>query len=184
MSDKKAPSESEIGTGEETVVEQVVSNYMATGIHLFLSVVALLLLLAAVVATYDTVVRAFPMLWQPQDEYAALQKIVENLLLIAIAAEFALLLLFHRMSAAVEVVVFIMERKNRQPADHGARPAALRRRHRRAYRAAILLFTGKDDVNICGRFRCREMPAKIFENKSSGKKGVWVIIEKKYWRIF
>jgi hypothetical protein len=60
-------------------------------------------------------VRSFPMLWQPQDEYAALQKIVENLLLIAIAAEFALLLLFRRMSAVVEVVVFVLERKAVNP---------------------------------------------------------------------
>ncbi len=118
MAKESQPKESEIGTGEETVVEQVVSNYMATGIHLFLSVVALLLLLAAVLATYDTVVRAFPMLWQPQDEYAALQKIVENLLLIAIAAEFALLLLFRRMSAVVEVVVFVLARKSVNPDIH------------------------------------------------------------------
>ncbi|HEV7642439.1 MAG TPA: hypothetical protein VGO50_00730 [Pyrinomonadaceae bacterium] len=118
MAKEPQPKESEIGTGEETVVEQVVSNYMATGIHLFLSVVALLLLIAAVVATYDTVVRSFPMLWQPQDEYAALQKIVENLLLIAIAAEFALLLLFRRMSAVVEVVVFVLARKAVNPDIH------------------------------------------------------------------
>src|SRR5262245_3404262 len=83
MPDNKT-KDSEIGTGEETVVEQLVSNYLATGIHMFLSAVALLLVIAAVIATYDTVVRAFPLLWQPHDEYAALQKIVENLLLIAI----------------------------------------------------------------------------------------------------
>jgi hypothetical protein len=106
---------SETGTGQETVAERVISNYLATGIHMFLSLVALLLSLAAMVATYDTVVHGFPMLWQPQDEYAALQKIVENLLLIAIAAEFALLLLFRRMSAVVEVVVFVLARKAVNP---------------------------------------------------------------------
>lgn len=41
----------------------------------------------------------------------ALQKIIENLLLIAIAAEIAFLLLFHRISAAVEVMVFVIARK-------------------------------------------------------------------------
>jgi hypothetical protein len=55
------------------------------------------------------------MLWQPQDQYAVLQTIVGNLLLIAIAAEFALLLLFRRMSAVVEVVVFVLARKAVNP---------------------------------------------------------------------
>lgn len=110
--------ESEIGTGEETVAEQVISNYLGTGIHLFLSLVALLLLIAAIITTYDTVVRGFPLLWQPQDQYVVLQTIVENLLLIAIAAEFALLLLFRRMSAVVEVVVFVLARKAVNPDVH------------------------------------------------------------------
>lgn len=105
-----------VGTGEETRAERLISNYLGTGIHLFLSVLALLLLAAAVVAAYDTVVRDFPTLWQqPQDEYAVLQKIIESLLLIAIAAEFALLLLFRRVSAVVEVVIFVLARKAVNP---------------------------------------------------------------------
>ncbi|MDQ3064640.1 MAG: hypothetical protein M3R14_17510 [Acidobacteriota bacterium] len=56
-----------------------------------------------------------PQLWQQNDEYVALQRIVENVLLIAIAAEFAFLLLYHRMSAAVEVVVFVLARKTVNP---------------------------------------------------------------------
>lgn len=115
---KEQPKENEIGTGEETAVEQAISNYISTGIHLFLSLVALLLIVAAVIATYDTVVRGFPLLWQPQDQYTVLQTIVENLLLIAIAAEFALLLLFRRMSAVVEVVVFVLARKAVNPDIH------------------------------------------------------------------
>jgi len=106
----------EIGTGEETRAELVISNYLGTGIHLFLSVLALLLLAAAVIAAYNTVVRDFPTLWQqPQNEYAVLQKIIESLLLIAIAAEFALLLLFRRVSAVVEVVIFVLARKAVNP---------------------------------------------------------------------
>jgi len=106
----------EIGTGEETKAELLISNYLGTGIHLFLSVLALLLLSAAVIAAYITVLRDFPMLWQqPQDEYAVLQKIIESLLLIAIAAEFALLLLFRRVSAVVEVVIFVLARKAVNP---------------------------------------------------------------------
>ena len=107
--------EEEIGTGEETKLEQLISNYMGTGIHLLLSLLAVLLVIAAMIAAYDTVVRDFPLLWRPQDEYAVLQRIVENLLLVAIAIEFALLLLFRRMSAVVEVVVFVLARKAVNP---------------------------------------------------------------------
>jgi hypothetical protein len=105
----------ETGTGKETEAERIVSNNLGVVIHFFLSVLSLLLLVAAAVAAYDTVVRDFPQLWQQHDEYVVLQRIVENVLLIAIAAEFALLLLFHRMSAAVEVVVFVIARKTVSP---------------------------------------------------------------------
>lgn len=110
------PKESEIGTGEETKVELLIGNYLATGIHLFLSLLAVLLLIGSAIATYDTVIRYFPpLLQEPKDEYAVLLKIVEHLLLIAIAVEFALLLLFRRMSAVVEVVVFVLARKTVNP---------------------------------------------------------------------
>jgi hypothetical protein len=102
----------EVGTGEETKVERAVSNYLGVAIHLFLSGLAVLLLIAAGIAAFDTVFRDFPALISPtKDEYVVLQKIIGNLLLIAIAAEFAFLLLFHRMSAAVEVVIFVIARK-------------------------------------------------------------------------
>lgn len=108
--------EKETGTGEESKAERVIGDYLGKTTHLFLSALAALLLIAAVVATYDTVMRDFPALLSPStDEYAVLQKIIANLLLIAIAAEFALLLLFHRMSAAVEVVVFVIARKTVSP---------------------------------------------------------------------
>lgn len=109
------PKEVEVGTGEETAAELVISNYLATVIHLFLSGLAVLLLVAAALGAYETVVREFPALWQRQDEYFVLQKIIDNLLLIAITAEFALLLLFRRLSAAVEVVVFVLARKTVNP---------------------------------------------------------------------
>ena len=109
------PKEDEVGTGEETEVGRVISNNLGVVIHFFLSALAVLLLVAAAIAAYDTVVREFPALWQQQDEYTVLQRIIENILLIAIAAEFALLLLFHRMSAAVEVMVFVIARKTVSP---------------------------------------------------------------------
>ena len=71
----------------------------------------MLILIAAAITTFDTVVRGFPKLWQQASEYGALQQIIENILLIAIAAELGFLLLFHRAAAAVEVVIFIIARK-------------------------------------------------------------------------
>lgn len=112
---KEKLEEKEIGTGEESAAEIVIGNFVAKVIHIFLSIVAVLLLVAAVIATYDTVVREFPKLWQGQNEYVALQSIIETLLLIAITVEFGLLLLFRRMSAAVEVVVFVLARKTVNP---------------------------------------------------------------------
>jgi hypothetical protein len=98
-------------TGGQTQLERVIDRNLGNAIHLFLSVLALLILIAAAIATFDTVVRDFPKLWQPTSEYNSLQQIIENILLIAIAAELGLLLLFHRAAAAVEVVIFIIARK-------------------------------------------------------------------------
>jgi hypothetical protein len=103
---------SDASSGGETTIERWLERYLGNSIHVFLSVLAFLILIAAIVTTYDTVVRDFPRLWQPAtSEYATLQQIIENILLIAIAAELGLLLLFHRTSAAIEVVIFIIARK-------------------------------------------------------------------------
>jgi len=112
------PKEKEVGTGPESWLEIAVGNRLAVVIHLFLSLLAVLLLVAASIATYDTVLREYPKLWQESNEYVALQAIIETLLLIAIAVEFALLLLFRRMSAVVEVLVFVLARKALNPDIH------------------------------------------------------------------
>ena len=116
---RKLPDK-ETGTGEESRVEIEVGNFIAKIIHVFLSVLAVLLLVAGAIATYDTVISDFPTLWRTsENEYAALLKIIDNLLLVAIAVEFSLLLLFRRMTAVVEVVVFVLARKTVNP-DNGA----------------------------------------------------------------
>jgi hypothetical protein len=112
------PKEKEVGTGPESWLEIAVGNRLAVVIHLFLSLLAVLLLVAALIATYDTVMREYPKLWQESNEYVALQAIIETLLLIAIAVEFALLLLFRRMSAVAEVLVFVLARKALNPDIH------------------------------------------------------------------
>lgn len=109
MAEGKKGKESDIG--EVTAVERILNQYAGNVIHLFLSLLALVILAAAAVAAYETVVREFPKLWQPTDEYKALQQVIENILLVAIAAELALLLLFHRTSSAVEVIIFVIARK-------------------------------------------------------------------------
>ncbi|HEX8136149.1 MAG TPA: hypothetical protein VF544_01035 [Pyrinomonadaceae bacterium] len=107
----KEGKEKVIDSGEETPVERVVNFYLGNAIHIFLSLLALLVLVAAMIGAFDTVVRDFPKLLQPSDEYKVLQQIIENILLVAIAAELGLLLLFHRTSAAVEVIIFVIARK-------------------------------------------------------------------------
>lgn len=86
-------------------------RYLGNAVHLFLSLLAVLILIAAGIATVEIVLRDFPQLWRQSSEYEALHVIIQNLLLVAIAAELALLFLFHRTSAAVEVLVFIVARK-------------------------------------------------------------------------
>ena len=97
------------------VIERYIERYLGNTIHVFLSLLALLIFAAAIIATYDTVVRDFPQFFQPVDEYSVLQKLIENILLIAIAGELALLLIFHRTSAAVEVIIFLIARKMVSP---------------------------------------------------------------------
>lgn len=101
----------ETGIEEVTAGERLLNQYAGNAIHFFLSLLALVILAAAAVAAYETVVREFPKLWQPTDEYKALQQIIANVLLVAIAAELALLLLYHRTSSAVEVIIFVIARK-------------------------------------------------------------------------
>lgn len=113
MSEDKKQKDS--GTGEETAAERVLNRHVGDVIHMFLSVLAILILVAAAIMTFEMVVRDFPKLWQPTDEYKALQTIISNILLVAIAAELGLLLLFHRTSAAVEVIIFVIARKTVSP---------------------------------------------------------------------
>jgi len=97
--------------GAETALERAINRHMGDAIHLFLSLLSILIIAAAVLATYETIVRDFPKLLAPTDEYKVLQDIILNILLIAIAAELGLLLLFHRTSAAIEVIIFVIARK-------------------------------------------------------------------------
>jgi hypothetical protein len=111
----KKEAKNDTRTGSEFAVERYIERYLGNTIHLFLSLLALAIFAAAIIAAYDTMVRDFPLLWQPIDEYSVLQKLIENILLIAIAAELALLLLFHRTTAAVEVIIFLIARKMLSP---------------------------------------------------------------------
>jgi hypothetical protein len=99
------------GGGETTPVERVLNRWVGDAIHLFLSLLSVFILGAAAVAAYDTAVTEFPKLFAPVEEYDVLQKIIQNILLIAIAAELGLLLLFHRTSSAIEVIIFVIARK-------------------------------------------------------------------------
>ena len=117
---KRDSDESEARSGSETAAERFLHRYLGDGVHLFLSLLAILILVAAAVATFEVVIRDFPRLWSPpSSEYDALHIIIQNLLLIAIAAELALLFLFHRTSAAIEVLIFVVARKMVTPTISG-----------------------------------------------------------------
>ncbi len=98
-------------TGGETAPERFLDRHLGNVVHLFLTLLAVLILVAAGIATAEIIVRDFPQLWRAASEYEALHSIIQNLLLVAIAAELALLLLFHRTSAAIEVLIFVIARK-------------------------------------------------------------------------
>lgn len=98
-------------SGSETAPERFLDRHLGNTVHLFLSFLAVLILVAAAIATVEIIIRDIPLLWRATSEYDALHEIIQDVLLVAIAAELALLFLFHRTSAAVEVLIFVIARK-------------------------------------------------------------------------
>jgi uncharacterized membrane protein (DUF373 family) len=98
-------------SGGETAPERFLDRHLGNTVHFFLSMLAILILIAAAIGTFEIIIRDIPQLWRQQNEYDALHQIIQDVLLVAIAAELALLFLFHRTSAAVEVLVFVIARK-------------------------------------------------------------------------
>jgi hypothetical protein len=96
---------------EGTALERYVNSHVGNFIHGFLTVLAVLVMAAACVALFQIVHYGFPQLWRAQDEYRTLHQLLQSILLLAIAGELALLLLFHRASAAMEVVMFVIARR-------------------------------------------------------------------------
>ena len=98
-------------SGGETAPERFLDRHLGNVVHLFLSSLAILILVAAGIATVEIIIRDVPLLWRAPSEYQALHAIIQDVLLVAIAAELALLFLFHRASAAIEVLIFVIARK-------------------------------------------------------------------------
>ena len=113
--DTEHEEKDETGVKQDPAIERAINLYLGNTILLFLSALSMVVLVAAAITAFDTIVRDFPKLWRSADEYNAMQSILDNILLVAIAAELALLLLFHRTTAAVEVVIFIIARKMVNP---------------------------------------------------------------------
>lgn len=114
MAEDSAPQKvekSETRSGKQLAAESFLDRHLGNSVHLFLSLLAILILVAAAIATVEIVIRDFPLLWSQANEYDALHQIIQNILLVAIAGELALLLLFHRTSAAIEVLIFVIARK-------------------------------------------------------------------------
>jgi hypothetical protein len=110
---------SDTRSGKQLAAESFLDRHIGNGVHLFLSLLAILILAAAAIATVEIVIRDFPQLWRQTNEYDAMHLIIQNILLVAIAGELALLLLFHRSSAAIEVLIFVIARKMVTPGISG-----------------------------------------------------------------
>jgi hypothetical protein len=106
-----SPDKSSARSGGETAPERFLDRHLGNVVHLFLSFLAILILVAAAIATVEIIIRDIPLLWRASSEYQALHEIIQDVLLVAIAAELALLFLFHRASAAIEVLIFVIARK-------------------------------------------------------------------------
>ncbi len=99
-------------TGKAPAIETFLDKYVGNGIHLFLSFLAIVIVIAAVIAAVDILIRDFPQLWRRSgNEYDVLHHVIQSILLVAIAGELGLLLLFHRAGAAIEVIIFVVARK-------------------------------------------------------------------------
>ena len=105
------PGKTDARSGSETAPERFLDRHLGNVVHLFLSMLAILILVVAAIATVEIIIRDVPQLWRQSSEYEALHSIIQNVLLVAIAAELALLFLFHRTSAAIEVLIFVIARK-------------------------------------------------------------------------
>ena len=114
--EKKGPSTSSARTGRVPALEVFLDRYVGNSIHLFLSFLAVIIVVAAAIATVDVLIRDFPQLWRPSvNEYDVLHRVIQSILLVAIAGELGLLLLFHRAGAAIEVIIFVVARKMVSP---------------------------------------------------------------------
>ena len=110
--ERKVSAKSSARTGKPPAIEIFLDRYVGNGIHLFLSFLAIVIVIAAAIATVDILIRDFPQLWrQTGNEYEVLHRVIQNILLVAIAGELGLLLLFHRAGAAIEVIIFVVARK-------------------------------------------------------------------------
>ena len=117
--DDKKTTKSAARTGDATPLELFFDRYVGNAIHLFLSFLAVVILIAAAIATVDIIIRDIPQLWRQGNEYDVLHQVIQNILLVAIAGELGLLLLFHRASAAIEVIIFMVARKMVNPSISG-----------------------------------------------------------------
>jgi hypothetical protein len=110
--ESKESAASSARTGEAPALEVFLDRYVGNGIHLFLSFLAIVIVIAAAIAAIDILLRDFPQLWLRRgNEYDVLHHVIQSILLVAIAGELGLLLLFHRASAAIEVIIFVVARK-------------------------------------------------------------------------
>ena len=71
-------------SGGETAPERFLDRYLGNTVHFFLSLLAILILIAAAIATFEIIIRDIPQLWRQTNEYDALHQIIQDFLLVAI----------------------------------------------------------------------------------------------------
>jgi len=75
----------ESASKEGSPLERYVNSYVGNFIHLFLSVLAVLVMVAACIALFQIVHYGFPQLWHAPNEYQTLHQLLQSILLLAIA---------------------------------------------------------------------------------------------------
>jgi len=71
--------------GAPAFLEGKLNEQIGNYIHLFLTVLAVLLMAAASIASVEMVIHGFPKLWSTGNEYQALHLVLQDILLAAIA---------------------------------------------------------------------------------------------------
>jgi len=160
---------------EGTLLEKYVNSHVGNFIHFFLTILAVMVMVAACIALLNIALHGFPQLWHARDEYQTLHQLLQNILLLAIAGELGLLLLFHRASAAVEVVMFVICPKIGGYGRHSLRSADGINRLIGPAGGAVLFPAGETEVKVAP---FRQVPKRNEPGKIRGRARAYHVVRR------